>query len=213
MNQRKPNISRWYALGLAAVIVAGCLILSIGTTFARYRSDTEEAIIFEPRVPISVTVSKLTESAALDTKSEIAWEKQTDGSMLLNFAVSNAIIDAAGGTTYQEEDIRVRVRLIGTLAAWSEEQTGKVILTDGTMTKDKELKEFTADIMRIPENTSLYYSFGDGWVFRFLDGEGEELTWILEGGALSCVEMNITMDASAFSGTSLLQLQIIGEVA
>lgn len=219
MNQRKQNISRWYALGLAALLVAGCLILSIGTTLARYRSDTEKAILFEPRAPITVTVSKPSETLALDTESAIGWEKQTDGSMLLNFVVSNAITDAKSEKTYQEESIEVRVRLVGSLAAWSESETAKVILTDGTLLKsdsqtaEPQEKEFTAEVMRIPEKTALYYSFGDGWVFRFLDEEGEELTWILEGGQLSCVEMNITIDSAALTGTSLLQLQIIGEIA
>lgn len=220
MNRRKLNISRWYALGLAAVLVAASLLLAIGTTWARYRTEVgQETNLFEARRPISVTLGKLDDAGNFGAEDEILWEKQTDGKMLLNFAISNANADEDAEKPYLEESLEVRVRLVGSLAAWSESETAKVILTDGTLLKsdfqtaEPQEKEFTAEVMRIPEKTALYYSFGDGWVFRFLDEEGEELTWILEGGQLSCVEMNITIDSAALAGTSLLQLQIIGEIA
>lgn len=225
MNHRKLNISRWYALGLAALLLAGCMVLAVGTSLARYRYETQKKLLFEPRAPIAVMVTKLTGTGALDTKTAVGWEKQEDGKLLLNFAVTNVTSAAdAEEVTWQEQDLEFRVRLVGSLKAWTEDQaedvTEEVILTDGTLLQTttgspetaKE-KEFVAEVMRIPENTSLYHSFGDGWVFRFLDEEGEELTWELEGGVLSCVELDITIDASAVSDTSLLQLQIIAETA
>lgn len=224
MNHRKLNISRWYALGLAALLLAGCMVLAVGTSLARYRYETQKKLLFEPRAPIAVMVTKLTETAALDTETAVGWEKQEDGKLLLNFAVTNVVSIEDGEMTCQEQDLEFRVRLVGSLKAWTEDQaedvTEEVVLTDGTLLQTTtgspetaQEKEFVAEVMRIPENTSLYHSFGDGWVFRFLDDEGQELTWELEGGVLSCVELDITIDASAVSDTSLLQLQIIAETA
>lgn len=209
MNQRKPNISRWYLLGLAALLMAGSLMLSIGTTLARYRVENEKTILFEPRAPIAAALGKMDENGVFVPTNELVWTPQTDGTKKLTFAVSNYI----AGDTCQEENLLVRVRLVGSLAAWSEEETASFTLTDKTVLEEGAPRNYTAQVMRIPQNTALYHAFGDGWVFRFLDESGEELAWTLEGGVLSCVELDVTMDASSLTGTSLLQFQIVGEIA
>ena len=232
MDKRKRNISQWYALGAAALLMALCMLLAVGTTLARYRTDDQKTIIFEPREPVSVTLGRMkmneeTETLEFDSTAAIGWETQGDGSALLNFVVSNQ--------EQQEEPLEVRVRLLGSLHAWSGEESailgeteattaatgettepvlpgGTIVLTDCTPVEEgQEQPSYAAYVMRIPENSALYHSFGDGWVFRFLNDEGEELTWTLEDGKLSCVEMNITITGDALAGTSLFQLQIVAE--
>lgn len=211
MSQRKMNISRWYLLGLAAVLTALSLIAAVGTTLARYRVEQERTILFEPKSPVAVALGTLDEDGGFVPDGTIQWKTQPENSNILelNFAVSNYITEE----TCQQEDLEVRIRLVGSLAAWSAEQSTQVFLTDGTLLEDDTPRQYTAEVMQIPENTALYHSFGVGWIFRFLDENGQELTWKLEGGTLSCAQMNITMDASALSGTSLLQLQIVGQTA
>ena len=34
MDKRKRNISQWYALGIAALLMAGCMLLAVGSTLA-----------------------------------------------------------------------------------------------------------------------------------------------------------------------------------
>lgn len=256
MEKRKPNISRWYALGTAVLLMTVCMLLAVGTTFARYRTDDQKAIIFEPRSPVTVTLGRMvpkaeTEAAAetetsgeteapaeaeeeilvFDSTAPIGWETRADGSALLNFVISNQ--------EQQDEPLEVRVRLLGSLHAWSGEESvilpdpgetaettetaaqettepvlpgGTIVLTDCTPVEEGETQpSYAAHILRIPKNSALYHSFGDGWVFRFLDDQGEELTWTLEEGKLSCVEMNITITGDALEGTSLFQLQIVAE--
>ena len=226
MKNRKPNISRFYALAAGALLVAGCLALGVGTTLARYRTDAQASVIFEPRVPVSVTLGRMNgETGEFDPTAPIGWEMQNDGSMKMNFVVSNQ--------ENQEEPLEVRIRLLGSLHAWSGEphdpnattETTKetteetlpqvlkpeatVTLWDGALDKEEKPILHTAQVMRIPENSALYHSFGEGWVFRFLDENGAELTWILENGQLSCVEMDLSISGQALAGTSLLQLQIV----
>lgn len=241
MDKRKPNISRWYVLGIAALLMTACLLLGVGTTLARYRTDSQAGILFEPREPVSVTLGRMkmnteTEALEFDSTATIGWETQADGSALMNFVISNQ--------AQQDEPLEVRVRLLGSLHAWNGEESttvgesetttettepvtpgGTVVLTDCTPLEDDGERETTEDgteqeaqypsyaayVMRIPENSALYHSFGDGWVFRFLDDEGQELTWTLEEGKLSCVELNITINGDVLAGTSLFQLQIVAE--
>ena len=223
MNQRKQNISRWYLLGLAAILTVGCLMVSVGTTLARFRVDNEKNILFEPKTPVAPALGTMDEEGVFDPEGTIAWVEQTititpeeggaaSGTQTkkvysLDFTVSNYISEGK----YQEENLTVRIRLVGSLDAWNETTPGTVVLTDGVTLEDGTQREFTATVTGIPENTALYHSFGVGWVFQFVDENGQELTWTLEGGRLSCQKLNITMDADGLGGTSLLQLQIVGE--
>lgn len=223
MSQRKQNISRWYLLGLAAILTVGCMMVSVGTTLARYRVDNEKTILFEPKTPVAVALGTVDGEGNFDPAGTIAWteqtititpeegdsstESQTKKVYALNFAVANYISEGK----FQEKDLTVRIRLVGSLDAWNETTPGTVVLTDGVTLEDGTQREFTATVTGIPENTALYHSFGVGWVFQFVDENGQELTWTLEGGKLSCQSLNITMDAAGLSGTSLLQLQIVGE--
>lgn len=218
MNQRKLNSSRWYALGLAVVLAAGCMLLSVGTAFARYRLDSERLIPFVSRIPVQVALGILDEGGVFDPAGEIAWteevltegegdEARTRDVYRLTFAISNYQDLVA----YDSEDMLVRVRLLGSLDAYSGTSGGTVVLTDGTLLEDGTERQVTATVTPIGEDTALYYAFGKGWVFQFLDEYGRELTWQLEGGKLSCRQLRITLDASAVSGASLLQLQVSGE--
>ena len=35
----KQNISKWYIIGLAVILIIGCLMIAVGSTWARYRTD------------------------------------------------------------------------------------------------------------------------------------------------------------------------------
>ena len=224
MKPRKPNISRWYLLGLAAIITVGCLMISVGTTLARYRVDQEKEILFTPKNPLTVAIGVMTkgeaeEEAAFDPNGAIVWTEQTvtggeesaetKNVYVMNFALSNYL----DKDKFHQEDLEVRVRLVGSLDAWNPDAEGSLTLTDGVLLEDGTPREIVATVTEIPENTAMYHAFGVGWVFQFLDESGRELTWTLKGGQLSCLELKLTLDASAVSGTGLLQLQITGEAA
>lgn len=91
--------------------------------------------------------------------------------------------------------------------------TGTTAPTDATEPEPTEppYDEYTATVTRIVQGTSLYNSFGDGWVFRFTDENGRELTWELEGGQFSCITLELILEGSDPAVTTLLQLQIIGD--
>lgn len=217
MNRRKQNISRWYILGLALVLAAGCMLLSVGTAFARYRMDSEEQIHFMPKTFAEVALGVMEEDG-FNQYGTFGWREEqlteTVGGVSqvrkvyrLDFTMAN-YLEQEG---YDDEDMLARVRLVGSLDAWKGSEFGTVVLMDGTLLEDGTPRQVTAAVAPIREDTRLYHTFGMGWEFRFLDQEGQELTWKLEGGTLSCVQVQIIMDASALNGTSLLQLQVLGE--
>lgn len=214
MNRRKQNISRWYALGLAGVLTAGCMMLSVGTAYARYRLDSEKMISFINKTPAQVSLGTVADGE-YDPYGTIGWREVllTEGEgaeavtrrvYRLELALSN-YLDLEG---YDKENIQTRIRLVGSQEVWKSGSAGTVVLTDGTLNADGTPRQVAATITPIQKDTSLYYNFGMGWEFRFLDEFGQELTWHLEGGQLSWIPLQITMDAAGLEGTGLLQLQV-----
>lgn len=229
MNQRKPNMTRWYALGLAVILAVGGLVMSVGVTWARYRTDVNGSIFFQSRKPLAVWLGKMETAddggAVFTPTGQRSWE-QVDGKLQLDFAVAN-------GTSlevFETADQRFHIRLLGSLGAWSGEETAAIYLVippveipaeEETETETEETTEqipavpaeptrVKATAVRIEPNTQLWSTFGDGWAFCFLDEQtGEELAWTLEGGGLSCLDLDLVIEGGTLTDTSLLQLQIV----
>lgn len=190
----KQNISKWYIVGLTAMLVIGCLIVAVGSTWSRYRTDYTGNAMFKADIPANVVLGIWDEETKTFTKSnELVWT-ETDDNLKLDFAISNNSSD---------EDQIVKVRMIVNLNAWNEDYDVKdIVISDGTE------ETYTVQPERIGKNTSMYYTFGDGWIFRFFDEEGKEAQWSLKGGKLSVKDLDMIIDSAVITDISLVQLQI-----
>ena len=102
--------------------------------------------------------------------------------------------------------------MIGTLGIWMGTQTPELLLTIPAMSDDEKEIVAQATVAAIEEGTPLYYSFGEGWVYTFLDDDGRELVLELAGGQLSYVNMTVSIDGEIPNTANLLQPQVIAEV-
>lgn len=193
MLRHKSNMIPWCLMGLTAVLVVTCLIGAIGVSYARFTDGEDNVDVqFGVRQLAPVYLGIIDEEKGF-IQEESAWQTQ-DGQSRLSFAVSN------GGA---EQDQCFLLRIIGSLGTWSEDP-------EKTLTLTVEGVTYTAAVSPIVQGTALYAAFGDGWVFRFLDVDGNELNWNLEGGALSYTEMTLCLEGEAESA-GLLQLQIVSQ--
>lgn len=232
MNRRKMNIARWYALGLAVLLVVACLMIATGTSLARYRSEAVKSLQFEVREPVAVCLGKVEYSESEITENELGdpdagtfvpihdgrWELNEKGQLQLQFAVANGTSDQ----DYDEVSRQFSVRLVATQGVQTGEDLAVTLIlppeekadTVAGSTNSAESippTQIKATAVRIAPDTQLHRTFGDGWVFYFLDENGEEeLFWTLEGGQFSWLDLDITVDHGAVMDTSLLQLQIVG---
>lgn len=213
MNRRKLNISTWYSLGLAVVLLVVCLILSTGVTWARYRSEVSKNIYFKVREPIAVCLGQVERGEGMPEEGRFvrtdggSWKLDESGILKMNFAIANG----ENELSYEERNQEVYIRLIGTLGIQSEADDVALKLTYPSADDPEKTEEVKAKAVRIKAGSAMYATFGDGWMFRFTDKYGEELAWTLEGGALSCMEMELSVEGGALRDTSLLQLQIFGK--
>ena len=212
MNRRKLNISSWYSLGLAVVLMVTCLLLSAGATFARYRSEVGKSIIFKVRQPVTVCLGSVEygeghpEEGRFIRTDEGNWTQDDNDNLHLKFAIANGETELS----FEQLDQEVGVRLIGTLGIQSEADDISVMLTFPKADEPEEFETVEAKVVRIAAGSAMHATFGDGWVFCFTDKKGEELTWTLEGGKLSWTEMELIMEGATPIDTSFLQLQITG---
>ena len=209
MKRWKLNISSWYSLGLTALLVISCLVVSTGMAWARYRTEKTESIYFKAREPVSVYLGKVEYGEGNAAEGEFvqtnegSWELNEDGQLQLRFAVANGTSEAA----FEERNQEVYVRIVGSLGIQTVADNISLKLTYPNEENPDTLNVVKATAVRIDPNSTLYSTYGDGWVFTFRE-EGEELTWTLEGGELSYIEMDLTVEGGTLADTSLLQLQI-----
>ena len=124
MNPRKSNISPALSLGLAALLVVGCLMAALGVSFARYRTEEKDGIRFHPAQTAQVYLGYMENGSFICDQS--SWEK-TAGLLQLSFAVSNG----QSVSSYAKANQQATVRLIASLGAWQENSTESMHLFVG----------------------------------------------------------------------------------
>lgn len=194
----------WHRLGLVAILLTTCLFLAVGTAWARYQTNMDpESIHYVPKTSSSVYLLKSITQDGSQTSFhtfENTWVT-SDGQSTLDFYISNSEDGTVPG-----ESQRVTIRLITSNGV---KITANTALQLYLPTKN-ELWQGTAQ--PIAEETPLYMTFGPGWVFVFRDDDGKELNWTLEGGALSCFPAQLILQNAEIQETSILQLQVSGEM-
>jgi len=245
MNEKYPGMPSWSTLGLAALMLVGCLIGAVGIATARYRADLQASAVFQPQAPVQVYLGQFrpdetSQTYTFDTAQQSWQPMEEDGHRFyqLSFAISNS----PTMTEFPADTQQVRIRLVGSVGLWNMDEEKNVVLklrvpkpvkepdpTDPTTATDPtgetaapttatdptepELlyDEYTAVVSRVAAGTALYHTYGDGWLFRFVDEEGRELTWDLAGGQFSCMTVDLILEGTDPAATTLLQLQIIGD--
>lgn len=135
MNQRKPNIVRWYLLGLAVLLAVGGLVSATGMTLARYQVQFEETIEVIPRPLTYFHLGKAVETKVTENEEEVtvltfvpatnnSWQT-AGGISTTGFAVSNS----QTADKYPKEDQHMQLRLVGSLGLWSDGVPMPVTLT------------------------------------------------------------------------------------
>lgn len=216
MNQRKPNSSAWYSLGLGVLLCIAALVVSTGTAFARYRTERTKTVDFAVREPErivlgttlhTVTAEEATKALPKDTvvlpeQKELKLEN-VDGTYRLTMVVGNGPSEVE----YSERDQCVQLRLVATLGMWANMQPMEMNLIISKGENPEEEESVLAVPVQIEKDTALYYTYGDGWVYTF-QGEDGELTWELPGGEFFSIELTVAMTGATPQEEAILYPQI-----
>lgn len=214
MKHRKLNTPVYLALGLCAVLMGLCMLIATGTTFARYRLEQQLSMEPEPRPLDQVYLGEWgvdaeTKKPKFLTDVQNTWQT-VDGLTRLEFTVSNGLTEES----FAWEDLRVYVRVVGTLDIRNGGNGPVLKLILPPLEEGEDPEVLIGKPERIVQDTQLYHTFGEGWIFRFCDDQGQEVFRTLEGGSLNWLDMKLVMElpqADAAQYTGLLQLQITGD--
>lgn len=205
MERRKSNTASRYRLYLAAILFAACVVLLVGSAWARYKTDITQSAAYALKDAAAVRLWSVTEAGSLSTRAP-SWTDIGDGGKSLTFGISNGDEDS-----YASETQRVYIRLCASVGIGYDENMLVELYVPDPATGETVV--YTAFAKRIQPNAPLYHMFGEGWMFCFADEDGEEPCWALQGGQLSAMTAEIVISDMEISDTTLLQLQVEGAVS
>jgi hypothetical protein len=177
------------------------MILVVGVTWARYQEEQTNYLKYGVRESVPVSLwADYHEATGTLIEGEPAWTFY-EGTGTLCFYISNGTSE----TEYSDADMRVSIRLLGSLAATDAQVY--LFASDGNVAA-----EWSATPMQIQSGTPLFDTFGSGTAYVFLDEDGSELEWNLEGGSLSVLSVQLDVwNLENISDAALLQLQVVGK--
>ena len=197
MGQKKLDRPHILAVPLTAILLLGCVCLLMGTAWARYRYKQTTELQFAPKTASQVYLFGTETNGSFTPLPEKLTE--TVNGQILNFVVSNG----ESGNHYSQEDQYVQVRLYASLSLGNGDNLSAV-LTVGQTT-------YTAVVHHVDAASPICDAFGEGFVYCFVDANGQELSWHLEGGKLSTIDMTLNVDAQTGLDSSLLHLMASGQ--
>ena len=198
MGRKQPDITRTLMLSATAVALTFCLLVSAGVTWARYRFRETTEVSFKQQTASQVYLwggSKADGSfAPMPADLTAATEGKT-----LSFLLSNG----QSGNDYSPHTQQAQVRLLCSLGLGNSANLSAELTVDGIT--------YTAAAEKIDTQSPLYASFGEGWMYCFLDENGQELRWELVGNQLSTIPMQLKISAQPGESPSVLLLTASAE--
>lgn len=209
MKQQKNNSKMSRLMGRMVVFMlllcASLLVASVGVTYARYREEHHGKIDFQVKEPEQIYLG-IMDDEEFTPVDRLEWSEGEDG-VSLYFAVANG----SSETDYFNADQKVQLSLIGSLGLMKDGELPVVSVVYGN---DQETKVVQATATAIEKGTTLYHSYGDGWLYRFYEStiEGQkELNWDLPGGKFSYIRLFVSVKGETSENMNLLQPLITAE--
>ena len=211
MDKKKVNILHRYGWYLAAICLCVCVTAGVGISFARYRNDFLTASFWFSSA-VTETILMHGEVTEEDEEAVVSgtWPETpamwsySGSEAALRFSVSNG----QSAENFAERDQNFSVELVASLSI---EDPEKLEVTLSVPDETGEWIEYKGTAEELVEGTRYHTVYGDGWVYRFTDEEGNEPVFMLEGGALRYTNCVLTVVGDI--GSSMLSLEISGRYA
>ena len=202
MDKKRTNISIKTALTCALLMITLCALLVGIVTFARYQWEFAQASYqFVPESQRAIMLynghltQELIDSGSLQQTSGV-WERTGDGGVIQ--------VSVANGTPaeFAEEDRSVAISVAAGLAI---EKADALTVSLSYTDENGSTVTVTGVPEKIPEGSMQQTAFGDGWVYRFFEGE-DELRFLLKGKAFFYENFTVTVTGDV--PAALLDLQV-----
>ena len=146
---------------LGMLCLVGALVLTFAMAQARFRENITETLPFQPHM-----------SEDFILQQGVTWEISGD-KRTMSFSLKNTASYPQQGQIY----------LLASEGIQSGDTLGVVLVHQGI--------RYTATPQPIPEGSALHKNFGNGWIYRFLDGNGTDIPWTVEAGGQQSYEITV----------------------
>lgn len=175
----------WLNFLTALLLCGALLILLLGTTFARYEAGKSAKL----------TMTYGTEAAQVYI-NEIETEETEDLAGAQDVYVKDLLLSNGTEEEHCSYDQIATLSLFMTVGAENPENF-TITLTDGGI-------NYEAVCQEVSEGTTMYEMHGPGWMYRFYNEAGEEVSWFLSGTESINRQMKITIEGTSTLPTALL---------
>lgn len=196
----------WNKLGLSVVLLFMGVLLIVGIAWGRFRSEVQGDQKYTPRVPSQVYLwGEKTEDGF--ARLPDTW-KVDGGSYEVPFTVTNGIYGTGEqADLFARKDMDIFLRIAVTEGIKDGENFSVQLRL-----KDETGTFYQATAQKIEEDSPLYSTFGDGWVYVFRNNDGQEPCFTLPGGTVSCLEATLVYEVKPDTiDYSMMQLQVVAE--
>lgn len=207
MGQTKSHSPLRYGPALLALLLAAALILGTGISYGRYRAEIKGDWALTPKASDQVYLCQISSETYDITTSPATWQVNGD-----NYEMKCYLTNGSDWDEYAQYDQRATVRLLAGPGVLNGDDGAAVDLVAHVVGAEEEAA-YRAEAIPISYQSALYKTFGPGWVFRFLDADGQEISWELEGGRLNMVSLRFTVSSLELQEETLLQLQVTGDMS
>ncbi|MBR3935290.1 MAG: hypothetical protein IKJ57_01920 [Oscillospiraceae bacterium] len=206
MERQKKNSSLWYSSGLVLLLCIAIPVLITGTAFARYSADIKGHMAF---------VAREAEKIQLGTSENNTFVADTEPSWVISGEEASLTLAVANGSSeedYSKNKQRISLSFISGAGLSFGTETPELILVLPSAEEGGEDILINATAKTIEKGTALYETYGEGWVLDFLDENGKEVFWELEGGKFNFVTINVKVNAAKITESVLLFPKITAEI-
>ena len=198
MGRIKMDRAHRLAVPLILLALILCLALLVGTAWARYRYRETTDLLFTQKTASQVYLWGGIQSDGSFSAMPADFTTVENGQEL-SFLISNGQSRA----DFSQHTQQAQVRLFCSLGLGDSGNLSAVLTVDET--------DYNAVAVKIDTGSPMYASFGEGWAYCFVDEDGNELLWELEGGQLSVTQMKLTIHAAPGLDPSALRLTVSAE--
>lgn len=172
-------------LSVAVLMLLLVIVLITGTTLARYESQNTSEITMDIQQSkrLYLLSGNISESGEYEALSD--WKSSSDGEYGLDFLLANG--NSKDNICSYSQNVSLQV--VATLGVEKTENIQLILSVDS--------EEYTAVATEIKKDTNLYNMYGPGWVYKFCNKAGEELSWKLIGGKLNYKEMSLKVKSNS----------------
>lgn len=173
----------WLKFMLMLLLCSVMLILILGTAWARYEENVSKEFQMKYQAKTDQIYMKSIELPQNLDVSEDAY--------VTAFEISNG----TSAEEYCEYSQIAEISLFATIGLENPENY-KIVLNDSG-------QNFEASCTEAVKGTKLYSMYGPGWIYRFYNEAGEELSWMFPGGKHYVRTFTITIEGSSELPTAL----------